>query len=116
VRQLRNDEVKYNIDRVGGDSVSSGGDADVGSAPGRVPAAGRQLSRQDAFKVRRADEALVEKAREAYDESGGGVAGMQVRDGGFVIAGAAQQVGLRLISFRRCLGQERVSTGKTRWS
>ncbi len=80
VRQLRNDEVKYNVDGVGGDSVSAGGeDADAGSAPGRVPAAGRQLSRQDAFKVR-ADEALVEKAREAYDESGGGVAGMQVRN------------------------------------
>ena len=56
----------------------SEGDADTGAAPGRVPATVRELSRQNAFKVR-TDEALVEKAREAYDATGGGVAGMQVR-------------------------------------
>ena len=76
--QLRTEEVKYNIDGVGGNSAS-GGEADTGSAPGRVPAEVRQLSRQNAFKVR-GDEALVEKAMEAYDATGGGVAGMQVRE------------------------------------
>ena len=52
---------------------------DPGTAPEHLSPEARQLSRQNAFKKdgRRQDK-LVEKAREAYDATGGGLAGMQV--------------------------------------
>jgi hypothetical protein len=73
----RKQDVHYQAIVHNADPASDEEDAN-GTAPEHVPAEIRQLSRQNAFRDGRRQENLVEKAREAYDSTGGGLAGMQV--------------------------------------